>query len=270
MFLNVLEQLVTPSFRRRPESSGFIGLDSGLRRNDGTVCRLICYALLLPAALSVAFQATAETRATILWYLEQEAGNDPWEVRYIITDRYLRSDQGDDSVDFVLMDRQSRQIYNVVEESQTILNIDGRGEIGKRPEEPAIEVRRSHDSKAPKLEGRDSTTLELFAGEKLCYSSVVVEGLMEDTRQAFETFTDVLAVQQQRSEGNTPAEYITPCFLARYLYMADFDVAQGLPVVSWGPDGERRQLLRYEQDVPIDDALFELPKGYEHFQPLAP
>jgi len=234
------------------------------------VRRTVCSALLLSCGLSVTLQAAAETRATVLWYLEQEAGNDPWEVRYIITDDYLRSDQGDGSVDFVLLDRHEKQIYNVVEDSRTILDIDGRGEIGKRPETLDIEVKRSHDSDAPKLEGRDSTTLKLFAGGELCYSSVVVEGLMENTREAFEAFADVLAVQQQRSKGNTPAEYITPCFLARYLYKADFDVALGLPVITWGPKGEHRQLLRYETDVVVDDALFELPKDYEHFQPLEP
>ncbi len=234
------------------------------------VRRMICYALLLPGSLSGVSLAVAETHATVLWYTEQEVGNEPWEVRYIITDRYLRSDQGDDSVDYMLMDRHTKQIYNVVEDSETILNIDGQGEIGKRPDDLVIEVRDSHDSKAPKLEGMDSTTLELFAGGKLCYSSIVVEGLMEDTRKAFEMFADALAVQQERSKGNTPKEYLTPCFLARYLYEADFDVALGLPILTWGPDGERRQLLRYERDVPVNDALFELPKDYEHFQPLAP
>jgi len=209
----------------------------------------------------------AETRATILWYLEQEVGNDPWEVRYIITDRYLRSDQGDDSVDFVLLDRQKKQIYNVVEDSQTILDIDGKGEIGKRPADLAIEVRRSYDSKAPTLEGKDPVTLELRADGGVCNSSVVVEGILDNARKAFEAFADVLAVQQQRSKGNTPAEYVTPCFLARYLYAADFDVAVGLPVVTWTPEGARRQLLRYERDVPVDNALFKLPGGYEHYQP---
>lgn len=226
--------------------------------------------LLVSFGLSLSLQAIAETPATVLWYLEQEVGNEPWEVRYIITEDYLRSDQGDNSVDFVLLDRRNKQIYNVVEDSQTILNIDGKGKVDDQPEDLAIEVKRSHDNKAPKLEGRDSTTLELFAGGELCYSSVVVEGLMENSRAAFETFADVLAVQQQRSKGNTPAEFITPCFLARYIYQADFDVARGLPVITWGPKGEHRQLLRYETDVVVDDALFELPKDYEQYQPPEP
>jgi len=237
---------------------------------NSCVHRVIRSVLLLPGILFTALPAMAETRATVLWYLEQEAGNDPWEVRYIVTDHYLRSDQGSDSVDFVLLDRREKQIYNAVEDSQTILNIDGRGELDERPDNLDIEVRRSQDSKAPKLEGRDSVTLELIAGGQVCYTSVVVAGLMDDTRKAFEVFADVLAVQQQRSKNNTPAEYVTPCFLARYLYAADFDVAVGLPIVAWAPDGTQRQLIRYERDVLVDDALFVLPEGYERFQPLAP
>jgi len=80
----------------------------------------------------------------------------------------------------------------------------------------------------------------------------------------------VLAVQQQRSAANTPAKYVTPCFLARYLYAADFDVMVGLPIVTWAPDGSHRQMLRYQRDVSVSDALFVLPEGYEHFQPPAP
>lgn len=226
--------------------------------------------LMLAGLVSFTWQAMAETRATVLWYTEQEAGNEPWEVRYIITKNYLRSDQGDDSVDFVLLDRGEKQIYNVVEESQTVLNIDGAGKVGKRPADLEIEVRRRHDSQAPSLEGKDSTTLELRAGGEVCYSSVVVAGLMDDVSKAFEAFSDVLAVQQHRLTSNTPEQYVTPCFLARYQFAADFDVAVGLPVVTWAPDGSRRELLRYQRDVQVDDALFILPEGYEHFKPPSP
>jgi len=234
------------------------------------VGRVFSFVLLLPALLLTALPVIAETRATVLWYLEQEAGNDPWEVRYIVTDRYLRSDEGDDSVDFMLLDRREKQIYNVVEDTRTILNIDGKGTLDARPDSLDIEVRRSHDKDAPRLEGKDSTTLELRADGKSCYSSIVVEGLLDDARQAFEEFAGVLAIQQQRSKGNTPAEYATPCFLARYLYATDFDVSVGLPVVTWAPDGAHRQLMRYQRDVPVDDALFVLPEGYERFQPPTP
>jgi len=225
---------------------------------------------MLAGLASFTQQAMAETRATVLWYTEQEAGNEPWEVRYIITKNYLRSDQGDGSVDYVLLDRREKQIYNVVEESRTILNIDGKGEISQRPVDLEIEVRRSHDSKAPKLEGKDSTMLELRAGGEVCYSSVVVAGLLDDVSKAFEAFSDVLAVQQQRSTSNTPEQYVTPCFLARYQYAADFDVMEGLPVMTWAPDGSRRQMLRYQRDVQVDDTLFTLPEGYERFKPPSP
>jgi hypothetical protein len=84
--------------------------------------------------------------------------------------------------------------------------------------------------------------------------------------KAFEIFAEVLAVQQQRSIENTPAEYVTPCFLARYLYAADFDVSVGLPVITRAPGGEQRQLIRYEHDVLVDESMFVLPEGYEPYQ----
>lgn len=207
-------------------------------------------------------------RATVLWYQEQEAGGDPWQARYIVTPEFLRSDEGDGSVDFMLLDRRARRIYSVVEETRTVLEIDGSGELGASPGDLVIDVRSSRESDAPRLEGHAGRRLELRAGGDICYSSVVVDGLLDEARRAFEEFAHVLAVQQQSLRGNTPEEFITPCFLARYIYAADFDSRRGLPVVGWAPDGARRQLLRYERDVPVDAALFVLPGDYERYQPL--
>ena len=45
--------------------------------------------LLSPASV------VADVKGTVLWYMEQEAGNDPYRVRYIVTGDYLRSDEGE-------------------------------------------------------------------------------------------------------------------------------------------------------------------------------
>ena len=78
--------------------AGFIGLRSALGG----------LAMLLSRPLA------AESTGTVLWYLEQEAGGEPYQVRYIVTDEFLRSDEGDDEGSFVLLDRAQRRIYNVV------------------------------------------------------------------------------------------------------------------------------------------------------------
>lgn len=201
----------------------------------------------------------AAATGTVLWYLEQEAGSEPYRVRYLVTAEFMRSDDGNDGNDFVLLDRRQRQIYNVVPETASVLIIDGKGAAPQAPTTLSIDVRESVDPQAPKLEGRQPLTLVLSADGDVCQSAVVVPGLLDDARAAFREFAQVLAVQQARTLGNTPAEFQTPCFLARDVYAGDFHLGAGVPLLEWAGKGTRRELLEYERNVPLAEALFVVP-----------
>lgn len=208
----------------------------------------------------------AEATGTVLWYLEQEAGSEPYRVRYLVTADFMRSDDGNDGNDFVLLDRRRRQIYNVVPETATVLTIDGKGAAPQAPDRLTIEVQESLDPQAPQLEGKQPLTLVLRAGGDVCQSAVVVPGLLDDVRAAFREFAQVLAVQQARTLGSMPQEFQTPCFLARDVYAGDFHLGAGLPVLEWSDKGNRRELLEYQRNVPLAATLFVVPddlRGYE-------
>ena len=196
---------------------------------------------------------------TVLWYLEQEAGGEPYRVRYLVTAEFMRSDDGNDGNDFVLLDRRERQIYNVVPETASVLIIDGKGAAPKVPAMLAIDVQETVDARAPKLEGRQPLTLVLSADGDVCQSAVVVPGLLDDARAAFREFAQVLAVQQARTLGNTPAEFQTACFLARDVYAGDFHLGAGVPLLEWAGQDTRRELLEFERNVPLAEGLFVVP-----------
>ena len=212
--------------------------------------------------VSAAAAAGAGEQGVVLWYAEQEAGIEAYKVRYIVSRDFLRSDEGNDEGEFVLLDRAERQIYSVVPQNRTILHIDGKGQLAQVPPGLAIEVKRSADEKAPKVAGVAPVTLELVASNELCYSAVVVPGHLEQARAAFQEFAQALSVQQSRTLAATPQEYQTPCFLSRYLYATDFHLRQGIPLVDWSPQGQRRELLNYQTGVDLDGQLFELPEGF--------
>ena len=201
-------------------------------------------------------------KGSVLWYAEQEAGIEPYKVRYIVSQDFFRSDEGIDEGRFVLFDRAERQIYSVVPQNRTILHIDGRGELAQVPPQLAIEIKRSADEKAPKLAGATPLTFELVANQELCYSAVVVPGHLEQARAAFQEFAQALSIQQSRTLAATPPEYQTPCFLSRYLYATDFHLQQGIPLVDWSPQGHKRELLDYQTELELDEELFELPDGF--------
>jgi hypothetical protein len=216
------------------------------------------FALLLVVCTGV----NARGKGTVLWYAEQEAGIEPYKVRYIVTRDFMRSDEGSDEDEFVLLDRAEQQIYSVVAQNRTILHIDGSGTLPQVPPQLSIEIKRSADETAPKVAGAAPLTLELVADQELCYSAVIVPGYLEQARAAFQEFAQALAVQQSRTLAATPQEYQTPCFLSRYLYATDFHLRQGIPLLDWSQEGHRRELLDYETGVELDEGLFELPDGF--------
>ena len=218
--------------------------------------------LLFGVLLSCPATHAATTTGTVLWYLEQEAGIDPYRVRYIVTDKFMRSDEGDDQGGFVLFDRDERQIYNVVPQNRTVLHIDGKGEAPQPPQDLPIEIRQSAEPEAPSVAGKAPLRMELLANDELCYSAVIVPDLLHQVRSALQEFSQALAVQQLRTLAATPAEYQTACFLSRYVYATDFHMRRGIPIAVWDDAGQRRQLLDYRTGVELDSRLFEVPEDF--------
>lgn len=216
--------------------------------------------MLLPGVLA------ADATGTVLWYLEQEAGGEPYRVRYLVTADFMRSDDGSDAGDFALLDRGQRRIFSVVAETASVLTIDGEAVPPQAPESLSIDVQETVDRQAPKLEGRQPLRLALRADGEVCQSAVVVPGLLDEVRAAFREFARVLAVQQARTLANTPAEFQTPCVLARDVYAGDFHLAAGLPLLEWNDEGDRRELQDYQLNVPLAETLFLIPDGLSVYE----
>ncbi|HED19903.1 MAG TPA: hypothetical protein ENI74_10445 [Gammaproteobacteria bacterium] len=205
----------------------------------------------------------AEVTGSVLWYLEQEPGIEPYKVRYLVTENFMRSDEGDGEGGFALFNRSTRQIYSVDPEVRTVLSIDGQGKTPKTPRRLDISIKQHVDSEFPRIAGKVPVTVELNAGGELCDSAVVIPGFPGPARAAFQEFARSLAIQQKRTLANTPSEYQTPCFLSRYIYAGDFYLQQGVPLLEWDGKGKRRELINFQIGVGLDEHLFELPEGFE-------
>lgn len=221
-------------------------------------------------ALSAGAEAQAtETAATVVWFREQEAGIEPYAVRYIVTPRYLRSDDGMDDGDYLLFDRRAYRIYSVVKDTRTVLEIDVAGTPPEKPDTLQFTVEQQADTRAPKIAGAAPLELRLMAGDEVCRSALVAPGFLEPVRAALQEFSRSLAVQQVRTLARTPEDMQTPCFLSNYLYATDFDLARGMLLADWDDSGARRELTGYEADVVVDGALFALPEDYAVIAPPA-
>lgn len=212
--------------------------------------------------LHTALADTAQIPATLLLWQEQEAGVAPYQSRMLVTDHYLRSDDGRDDADFMLFDRKSQRIYSVAHAQHSILVIDaGRVPASAGPR-PSVEVLLQPDPEAPKIGGRTVSHFQLYTGRQECLQATIVPGLLPEAVAAMREMQTVLAGRQYRDMDKTPEEYRTACFLVNYVYDIDRHLQAGMPIRELREDGRQRVLLDYRTGETVSPDLFRLPQGY--------
>ena len=89
----------------------------------------IYFPLLIILLFSNSFKASAETGvdAYELIYDEQETGTDPYQVKFTVTNRYLRIDQLGDQSGYVIYDDKKRVVYSVAHHDESVLVIPKYG-----------------------------------------------------------------------------------------------------------------------------------------------
>jgi hypothetical protein len=173
-------------------------------------------------------RAAQTTRVAMLLFDEEEPGTGVYPVRYLISDAYLRIDDGHDASDYILLDRSSSVIYSISHEYGNILVIH-RQPPGSLPEDLKLTHEPVTDSKAPGL-----AEYELLLGR-----------------------------QQATKLESTPAQLRTPCFLSRYIHAPGRHLEQGLPIQVWDESGYRQALVNFSDRTDVSTHLFEVPSGYQ-------
>ncbi len=199
--------------------------------------------------------------ATLLLWQEQETGIDPYPSRMLVTEHFIRSDDGQDDGNFILFDRLSRKIYSVSHEQRTILVIEAE-KMSDTSGAPPIKELLQPDPEAPKIDGRPVSHFQLYSGDQECLQATVVPSLMPGVVAAMRDMQAVLAARQYRDLDKTPEDYRTPCYLANYIYAIDWHLQAGFPIMEVRQDGWQRALLDYRSAHSVAPELFILPKGY--------
>jgi len=220
--------------------------------------------LLLLALISLPLQAS-EIKATTLYYRVSEPGVDPYLSRWLITDQFVRIDEGDASDNFILFDRRKKTVYSVVHGDRTVLDIPYRAVEKKPAMKLKPESRIIPDSKIPPIDGKKPLYRELHVNGALCYSTVSVENLLPDAVKAMGEYRQVMAGEHARNMDNTPVEMQQPCELALDIFNPQWHLEKGLPIQEWDMQGKARALLNYKVSEVVDSGLFKLPDGYRHY-----
>lgn len=224
----------------------------------------LCGLLLLAAGPVVAEQT--DVKATVLWFQEQEPGIEPYPVRVLITDDWLRMDDGQDHGDFLLFDLKEGSIHNVVHGNGSILLIDPGPQEDPETDIETETHRRSMEG-SPKVGGRAPEHWVLTVETRVCYQAMVVPGLMQEEAQALGRFAEVLGWQSRLGLDGTPPEMRTPCFMAREILAPDAHWQDGFAIQEWDGEGFRRQLVDFKTGEAVAGSLFDLPQDYQAYSP---
>ena len=210
-------------------------------------------------------QAVAGT-ATMLMFQKQEPGLPAYPSRAIVTDRYLRLDDGVAQGDFVLFDRRARTIYSVTRDDETVFVIPPRSVDIPPPVKLDMQSTRVDDGdEVPTIAGRTPQHYRLSVAGKTCYDVVAVSGLMDGVVSAMGEFRQVLAGEHAKTLPFIPADMQEPCDLAINTFAPNWLLKYGLPVQEWDKQGNRRALLNFDPAFEVQDGLFKLPEGFRRY-----
>lgn len=190
-----------------------------------------------------------------LRYRDSEADGTAYQTRILVTDRYLRMDEGRDGGDFVLFDRKTGKIANVQHERKLLLAMQNR----KLPQSPphAYQVEKKV---VPVREG--TVRVQVLADGKLCSETVAAAKLFPDAVRALSEYKAAMAYTQWTTYRNTPAELRQDCDLVHHVRETGHSLSHGLPLEERDYAGRGRQYVGGEKRA-LKPQLFKLPNGYE-------
>lgn len=203
---------------------------------------------------------TKKVQTTVLHFTEKEQGTEIYPVRMLVTDRFLRMDDGDDSGDFLLFDRKKKIIYNTNHSDRNILVINEQ----KVSIKPPYELNHSAvtgKSELPKIDGESVIEYKLSTNDKQCYHLHVVNGILGNAIKALKEYRLALAGEQAQVLANIPVSMQTPCDLANNIFKPARHLDNGFPIRLQDMNGRLRELVDYKSEL-VDVKLFVLPDGY--------
>lgn len=223
---------------------------------------------LVICGLLLVSTARADMPASVFWYQEKESGTPPSTMRYLVVEKFMRIDEGEQDDNYILFDAAADTIYSINHADRSVLVIGPQDwempdfAFDHQVTDAALQG-------APQIDGKSVRHYLVTGDDKVCTDVQYVPGMYPEQMAMMQHYQQVLAGQQVRSLAATPEELRTPCFLADQVYNDGAYYARGLPVQIWHSRGYGRILTDFKNQQ-VADELFTLPEEYRHFNPFVP
>lgn len=225
-------------------------------------CLKIGLLILLP------FTATAGNLDTTELIFEEREPVVPeaYLTRMLLTDDFLRMDDGGDDDDYLLYDRNAGKIYSVNHEDQRVVVVEPTARPISEPETYRHESR-VIPAELPEIGGNKVVRLQHFTNDEMCFEVYAAEGLLTDAVEALTGFAQILAYQHAATIADIPAEFQSACDLVNNVYQPARYLSNGFPVRQRDYQGRSRVLQSFRKDIQKDEQLFVIPDNYHLFYP---
>ncbi|MFO7603128.1 MAG: hypothetical protein R6X06_04850 [Gammaproteobacteria bacterium] len=227
--------------------------------------KIVLVLLVIVSVTACQEEVATSPKPAMVLFAEQEINVDPYQTRIIVNEDYMRMDEGNDTNDFVLLDRKAGTIYSVNSENKTVMSVTTR-EVDI---EPPMQLSYSEDKvksmqNAPAIDGKTPEHYAFSVNGKVCYEAILVKDMLPDMVKAMQDFSLILAGDSAVTFNAIPADMHNACDMAGSTFAPSRHLRFGFPVQEW-KEGYSRTLMEYDQDYSIDPALFELPGDYFQF-----
>lgn len=214
--------------------------------------------------------AKKEQGDTLVLFMEQENGVEPYQTRMIVTKEFIRIDDGKGNNSFVLYDRNKKVVYSTNPDEQTVMAVYekklNKGQVFEPPFKLSHSVKEMPEMKdAPTINGESAKHYQLITNDKICYDVVSIKGLMPNVVQALTEFHTHMATDSFATFNNMPADMHDACDMTLATFNPTRQFEFGFPIQEWGNREHMRSLVDYDINYNADPKLFILPEGYKHY-----
>lgn len=214
--------------------------------------------------------AQKEKSDTLIMFVEQEEGIEPFQTRMIVNKNFLRIDDGESSNSFVLYDRLNKVVYSTSPDEKRIMAIHEKklkkGEVFEPPFKLTHSIKNMPKMKdAPTIDGESAKHYQLITNDKICYDVVTIKGLMPAAVKALTEFHKHMASDSIVTFNNMPADMHDACDMTSTTFEPTRQYELGFPIQEWGKRDYSRSLIDFDENYKADPKLFVLPKGYHNY-----